>query len=113
MTSNVVPLFDEVLMMQKLRDQAIELIQTTKAIAAIKKLVELHDLFHLNTIIQEHFKTQEPTWDLSALKAINHARVELLVFHQPDLPAGKLSFFNGKILTLLHLVRLRNNKFSF
>ena len=112
--ADLVRLFDEVEMVKALRDQTIELIHTTNDIHAIKKLIELHDLLHLNVLIQEHFKYDDPPlWDLSALKAINHARVELLLFHQNDLPARPLAAFNGKAMTLLNLVRLRNTRFTF
>ena len=109
--ADLLRLFDEVAMIKALRDQTLDLIHTTKDIYAIKKLVELHDLFHLNILIQDHFKEDPPLWDLSALKAIDHARVELLVYHQDDLPARLLASFNGKALTLLNLVRMRNKAF--
>lgn len=109
--ADLLRLFDEVAMVLALREQTVELIHTTKNIHAIKKLIELHDLFHLNILIQEHFKEDPPLWDLSALKAINHARVELILFHQNDLPARPLAAFNGKTLTLLNLVRMRNKAF--
>jgi len=111
--ADLVRLFDEVALVKALRDTTLDLIHTTNDIHAIKKLIELHDLFHLNVLIQEHFKDDDPPlWDLSALKAINHARLELLLFHQNDLPARPLAAFNGKAMTLLNLVRMRNSKLS-
>lgn len=110
----LVKLFDEVAMVKALREQTIELIHMTNNINAIKKLIDLHDLFHLNILIQEHFKSEDPPlWDLSALKSINHARLEIVLYHQNDIPARPLAAFNSKALTLLNLVRMRNNRASF
>lgn len=95
--TKVFKLCDEEALMSDLLKETFSLIKQTKGIGAVKKLVEIHDVFALNAEILNRFKESDLTFDeiwmdLTTLKFLNRLRCELFVYHGKDFE--NLAWFN-------------------
>ena len=115
MTMTIVKLYDEVAIMEKLKDGTLTLIQATTLIKAIKKLIEAHDIIELNLIVEKNFKNNEghPTWDIPALIDLSKIRRELFVYYRTFFNPQKLfDNYNKDMTTLLNIITLRNSNLT-
>jgi len=105
----VVKLFDEVALMNELKDDTIALIHATLIITPIKKLVDAHEIINLNLVIEQKFEEyEEPPWDLPALSDLGRIRRELVLYHRPDFsPAKLIDSYSTKMIQLFHHIQTR------
>ena len=109
----IVRLFDENALLCDLQTRTVNLIHATYVVDAIKKLVSAYDIISLNIEIQERFKGDDPIWDLSALKDLNHTRIELVLYHRTAFkPMSLIDQYNGKMVSLLKLIKLKHTSFD-
>jgi len=109
---HVVKLFDEVLLMGKLKAKTIDLIHATMNMLAIKKLVSVYDIVDLNLEIEKKFNEYKdnPPWDIPALRDLNKIRIELILFHRMEFtPLGQIDMYNNNMVTLLKVIQMNRN----
>ena len=114
--SQVVKLFDEIVLMGDLKKKTIELIHATINIDAIKKLVIVYDIVDLNLEIEKRFKEYEenPPWDIAALRDLNKIRIELVLFYRTAFtPFTLLDGYNNKMVSLLNVIQMNRNLHLF
>ena len=101
---NVIRLFDSEKTLKLLSEETINVIHYTNAVAAIKRLLKIHDILDLNMYIQKNFKfnENETPWDISALRELNITRAEVFIYHHIDFnPYEKIYMYNNKLCSLL------------
>jgi len=110
--TQIVKLFDEVVMMGNLRKNTIELIHATLNVSAIKKLITVYDIVDLNLEIEQKFKEYEdnPPWDIPALRDLNKTRIELILFYRMAFtPLGLVDRYSDNMLSLLKIIQMNRN----
>ena len=101
-------LFDEKALMVELKDDTLELIHSTTVIIVIKKLIDVHDIVHLNLEICERFKSPEPLWDSASLSDLSMLRSEIVLFHRADFdPIRIVDGFANKIQRIVNCAKMR------
>lgn len=113
MTAQLIDLHNEVLMMEKLRENSFTLIKSTISIQPIKKIIEIHDLIDLNLTIAQQFKDYKdaPLWDIAALCDMNRNRCEIMVFHHNYFsPRMILEKYNMDLVRLFNVISMRLNR---
>lgn len=114
--TQIVKLFDEVVMMGNLRKNTIELIHATLNIIAIKKLITVYDIVDLNLEIEKKFKDYEdnPPWDIAALRDLNKIRIELVLFYRMTFtPLSILDKYSNNMVALLKVIQMNRDLFLF
>ena len=104
----LVKLHDDVAAMKLLAEETAAIIHATDAIPAIKKLLNIHDIIHLNlTIVSAYPELNgNAPWDASSLKDMNRERAELVLYYHVDFkPPRRVFEYNAKIRRLFHLIR--------
>ena len=105
----------EKMIINKILNQTIDLIHATRVISAIKKLVDVYDILHINQEVISRFKEKEKfCWDKAAVQDLSQISKELIVYHRNDFDPIMLIFsFNQNISNLIDSLyandRLVNN----
>lgn len=107
----VYKLCDEAVLMLNLVNETFTLIQRTKNIDPVKKLMEVHDILATNVSVLQKFKgmTFDEVWlDISTIRYINRLRCELFVYHRKDFINPKeFDTYNRNLSRFINLIILR------
>lgn len=119
MQQEVIKMYDEHSLLKDLIRDTFELIQRADNVDPIKKLIEIHDILHLNMSILQKFSKSELSFDevwvdVPTLKYLNHLRCTLMVYHHTEFSSIQdLIVYNRALCRFIHLVSLRlKNKFD-
>ena len=108
---NVHKFCDEAVLMLGLIEDTFALLKKTKAVAPIKKLLEIHDILTTNLHILQKFQemTFDEVWlDTSTIRYLNHLRCEIYVYHRSDFESVReFDMYNRLFSRFLNLVILR------
>ena len=103
---NVVKLHDENTLLKDLRDDSINLIHATRAIDAIKLLVDAHSILNLNLDIRRRWLSEDhPVWDTAALSDLRKINATLYLTYRIDFnPLEIIDLYYWKMKKLFHHV---------
>ena len=112
--AQLVKLWDELDLLDKLRQDTLLIIQNCQSVQPVKKLVECHEILDLtHTIILKFPVTppDAPICDADALLHMKRLVQEINVFYPKDVPRPKFDTYQIKVQTLLRIFRLPREEF--
>jgi hypothetical protein len=96
-------IFLENILINKLLNQTVDLIHSTRAIAAIKKLTQAHDILEISKeVISKYSDKKDFLWDKAAIQDLDQLSKELVIYHRTDFnPIIKVYSFNENVSNLI------------
>lgn len=112
--TELVKLWDEKVLLTNLKQDTLFLIQGSKSIEPIKKLVQCHEILDLTLAIQHHFPTvwpELPECDPDALLQLRILTRELFIYYRSELPP-EFDLYTFRVKQLLRVFQIPKEEYE-